>query len=80
MVVNAQLQARLQRAGVFPQLAAAGVRVLAPQGYVETLALLAGAGAVLTDSPVAEAEAQEFGVPCYLFTGRRQAPTPSRTI
>jgi UDP-N-acetylglucosamine 2-epimerase (non-hydrolysing) len=46
-------------------LSAAGVRCVGPAGYVETLSLLAGAGAVVTDACAVQEEASALGIPCF---------------
>ncbi|MBA4370537.1 MAG: UDP-N-acetylglucosamine 2-epimerase (non-hydrolyzing) [Coriobacteriaceae bacterium] len=54
----------LERFGLAAQVEAAGVRVLEPVPYMETIALLRGAAALLTDSGGMQKEAYFFGVPC----------------
>jgi UDP-N-acetylglucosamine 2-epimerase (non-hydrolysing) len=47
------------------RLRLAGVLSLAPPPYTDHLSLLAGAGAVVTDSGSAQEEASALGVPCF---------------
>jgi UDP-N-acetylglucosamine 2-epimerase (non-hydrolysing) len=46
-------------------LSAAGVRCIGPTGYVDTLSLFAGAGAIVTDACAVQEEASALGIPCY---------------
>jgi UDP-N-acetylglucosamine 2-epimerase (non-hydrolysing) len=46
-------------------LSAAGVRYIGPAGYLDTLSLLAGAGAIVTDASAVQEDASALGVPCY---------------
>jgi UDP-N-acetylglucosamine 2-epimerase (non-hydrolysing)/UDP-GlcNAc3NAcA epimerase len=62
--VHPRTRARLVDAGTLERLQAGGVLLLAPVGYVELMALLSGAKAVLTDSGGLQKEAYLAGVPC----------------
>ena len=46
-------------------LSAAGVRCIGPLGYLDTLSLLAGARAIVTDAAPVQEEASALGVPCF---------------
>jgi len=61
--LHPRTRARLQSAGLLGRLAA-GVELLAPQGYLDFTALLVHARAVLTDSGGVQKEAYIAGVPC----------------
>jgi UDP-GlcNAc3NAcA epimerase len=61
--LHPRTRARLEAAGLLARLAA-GVELLAPQGYLDFTSLLVHAGAVLTDSGGVQKEAYLAGVPC----------------
>jgi UDP-N-acetylglucosamine 2-epimerase (non-hydrolysing) len=46
-------------------LSAAGVHCVGPTGYLDTLSLQAGAGAIVTDACAVQEEASALGIPCY---------------
>jgi UDP-N-acetylglucosamine 2-epimerase (non-hydrolysing) len=56
---------RLRPMGDEHRLRQAGVLSLPPLGYADHLSLLAGAGAIVTDSGGAQEEASAVGVPCF---------------
>ncbi len=57
-------RAALEAAGAAPAAAAGGLRVTGPLPYVETIGLVGGAAAVVTDSGGVQEEACLAGVPC----------------
>ncbi|MDX6656501.1 MAG: UDP-GlcNAc3NAcA epimerase [Solirubrobacteraceae bacterium] len=61
--LHPRTRARLEAAGLLDALAA-GVELLAPQGYLDFTSLLVHARAVLTDSGGVQKEAYLAGVPC----------------
>jgi UDP-GlcNAc3NAcA epimerase len=61
--LHPRTRARLEAAGLLGRLAA-GVELLAPQGYLDFTSLLVHAAAVLTDSGGVQKEAYLAGVPC----------------
>jgi UDP-GlcNAc3NAcA epimerase len=61
--LHPRTRARLEAAGLLDRLAA-GVELLAPQGYLDFTSLLVHARAVLTDSGGVQKEAYLAGVPC----------------
>ena len=61
--LHPRTRARLEAAGLLERLAA-GVRLVAPLGYLDFTALLLQARAVLTDSGGVQKEAYLAGVPC----------------
>jgi UDP-N-acetylglucosamine 2-epimerase (non-hydrolysing)/UDP-GlcNAc3NAcA epimerase len=61
--LHPRTRARLEAAGLLGRLAA-GVELLAPQGYLDFTSLLVHARAVLTDSGGVQKEAYLAGVPC----------------
>jgi UDP-N-acetylglucosamine 2-epimerase (non-hydrolysing)/UDP-GlcNAc3NAcA epimerase len=61
--LHPRTRARLEAAGLLDRLAA-GVELLAPQGYLDFTALLVHARAVMTDSGGVQKEAYLAGVPC----------------
>jgi UDP-N-acetylglucosamine 2-epimerase (non-hydrolysing) len=54
--------------------AAPAVRLLDPVGYVEFLALMAGAAGVLTDSGGIQEEATYLGIPCFTLRDATERP------
>ncbi len=63
--LHPRTRARLSSAGLLDRLASAEqLRLTAPLGYVETMALLTNARAVLTDSGGLQKEAYLAAVPC----------------
>jgi len=65
LALHPRTAARLEAAGLGERVAAApALVVLPPQGYLDFLALTAGAHAVLTDSGGVQKEAYLLGVPC----------------
>jgi UDP-N-acetylglucosamine 2-epimerase len=61
--LHPRTRARLESAGLLDRLAA-GVELLAPQGYLDFTSLLVHARAVVTDSGGVQKEAYLAGVPC----------------
>jgi UDP-N-acetylglucosamine 2-epimerase (non-hydrolysing)/UDP-GlcNAc3NAcA epimerase len=61
--LHPRTRTRLENAGLLDRLAA-GVELLAPQGYLDFTSLLVHARAVLTDSGGVQKEAYLAGVPC----------------
>ncbi|MFM8561114.1 MAG: non-hydrolyzing UDP-N-acetylglucosamine 2-epimerase [Solirubrobacterales bacterium] len=62
--LHPRTRARLEEAGLLPDLEGAGVKLLPPLGYPAFTALLLGARAVLTDSGGVQKEAYLAGIPC----------------
>jgi UDP-N-acetylglucosamine 2-epimerase (non-hydrolysing) len=55
-------------------LSCPGLAVLPPQGYPETLGLMAGARVVLTDSGGMQEETTALGVPCLTLRENTERP------
>jgi UDP-N-acetylglucosamine 2-epimerase (non-hydrolysing) len=64
----------IEAAGLWPQLAASRIAVLAPQGYLEMLGLIAGARLVLTDSGGIQEETTALGIPCLTMRDNTERP------
>lgn len=56
----------------------AGVTLLDPMGYVEFLALMAGAGTVITDSGGIQEETSFLGIPCLTLRPNTERPVTIR--
>ncbi len=62
--LHPRTRARLQAAGLIERLEAGEVKILPPLGYIDFMALMLGARAVLTDSGGVQKEAYLAGVQC----------------
>ena len=72
--VHPRTRVRLDDTGLGSSLAAAGVRLLDPLGYLEFLSLETAAGAVLTDSGGIQEETSALGVPCFTLRANTERP------
>ncbi len=73
--VHPRTRERLRAAGLEAALAgSAGVRLLEPLGYRESLGLMAGARLVLTDSGGVQEETSHLGVPCLTLRPNTERP------
>ncbi len=70
--VHPRTRKAMEAQGLRP--AAPGLRLVAPVGYVEFLALLARAAGVLTDSGGIQEEATYLGVPCFTLRDNTERP------
>jgi UDP-N-acetylglucosamine 2-epimerase (non-hydrolysing) len=66
--------ANLGRFGLMATLASPQVAMLPPQGYLETLGLMAKAAVVLTDSGGIQEETTALGVPCLTLRENTERP------
>jgi UDP-GlcNAc3NAcA epimerase len=64
LALHPRTESRLRRAGLWQRLAAGGVAITPPLGYLELTALLCNASAVMTDSGGLQKEAYLAGVRC----------------
>ena len=72
--VHPRTRARLADGSGLNALAAAGVLVLEPLGYLDFLSLEIGAGAALTDSGGIQEETSALGVPCFTLRANTERP------
>lgn len=72
--VHPRARANIERFALWPLLASARVTLLAPQGYLEMLGLLANAKVVLTDSGGIQEETTSFSVPCLTMRDNTERP------
>jgi UDP-N-acetylglucosamine 2-epimerase (non-hydrolysing) len=72
--MHPRTRAQLERLGLLDPLLCAGVRCLAPAGYLDFVGLEIGAGAVLTDSGGVQEETSALGVPCYTLRRNTERP------
>jgi len=72
--VHPRTRARLAEAKLDARLTAAGVRLADPLSYVDFMALVTGAAAVITDSGGIQEETTYLGIPC--LTLRRNTERP----
>jgi UDP-N-acetylglucosamine 2-epimerase (non-hydrolysing) len=72
--VHPRTRARLASSGDLERLETAGVRCTEPVGYLDFLALQAGAGTIVTDSGGVQEEASALGVPCYTLRANTERP------
>ena len=66
---------RLETFGMLAALAARGVEVIPPQGYVENLAMMRAARFVLTDSGGIQEETSYLSVPCLTMRDNTERPS-----
>jgi len=73
--VHPRTRNRLEEFGLMPDLLAApGIRLLGPRGYLDFLRLLADARLVLTDSGGIQEETTVLGVPCLTLRPETERP------
>jgi UDP-N-acetylglucosamine 2-epimerase (non-hydrolysing) len=72
--LHPRTQANVERFGLESRLATPRVAVLPPQGYLETLGLMANAAVVLTDSGGIQEETTALGVPCLTMRDTTERP------
>ena len=72
--VHPRARANIERFALSPLLAGARVTLLAPQGYLEMLGLLANAKVVLTDSGGIQEETTSLSVPCLTMRDNTERP------
>jgi len=72
--VHPRARGNIERFGLSPLLAAARIALLTPQGYLETLGLLANARLVLTDSGGIQEETTSLAVPCLTMRTNTERP------
>ncbi len=72
--VHPRTRAALARLGLEDDLAAAGVALTGPLGYLETLGLMREARLVLTDSGGMQEETTALGVPCLTLRESTERP------
>ena len=72
--VHPRARANIERFALWPLLAGARIAVLAPQGYLEMLGLLAHAKLVLTDSGGIQEETTALAVPCLTMRENTERP------
>lgn len=72
--VHPRTRGRLEQARLWRSLVRAGVRLTEPLGYLDFLAALSAAEAVLTDSGGVQEEASVLGVPCLTLRTTTERP------
>ena len=72
--VHPRARANIERFALRPLLAGARIALLAPQGYLEMLGLLANAKLVLTDSGGIQEETTSLAVPCLTMRENTERP------
>jgi UDP-N-acetylglucosamine 2-epimerase (non-hydrolysing) len=72
--VHPRTRANIERFGLAHLIDPQRVAVLPPQGYLETLGLMAGATLVLTDSGGMQEETTALGVPCLTLRENTERP------
>jgi UDP-N-acetylglucosamine 2-epimerase (non-hydrolysing) len=72
--VHPRTRANIERFGFAPEVAAAPIAMLEPQGYLEMLGLLANARLVLTDSGGIQEETTALSVPCLTMRDNTERP------
>jgi UDP-N-acetylglucosamine 2-epimerase (non-hydrolysing) len=72
--LHPRTRANLERFGLAGAIDPARIAVLPPQGYLETLGLMANAALVLTDSGGIQEETTALGVPCLTMRKNTERP------
>jgi UDP-N-acetylglucosamine 2-epimerase (non-hydrolysing) len=72
--LHPRTQQNVRRFGLESLLATPRIAVLPPQGYLETLGLMANAALVLTDSGGIQEETTALGVPCLTMRDTTERP------
>lgn len=72
--VHPRTRGRIEAFGLAGRVAAAGIRLLPPQGYLEMLGLMRAAKMVVTDSGGLQEETTALGVPCITVRENTERP------
>ena len=72
--VHPRTRDRIQSAGLADSLAGLGVEMIEPVGYIDSLALMASARLVITDSGGIQEETTYLGVPCLTIRKETERP------
>ncbi len=72
--MHPRTRAKIEAFGLEDRLLDARIVVLAPQGYLETIGLMAEAAVVLTDSGGMQEETTALGVPCLTMRDNTERP------
>ena len=72
--LHPRTRANIERFGLEKLVATPRIAVLSPQGYLETLGLMANAAVVLTDSGGIQEETTALGVPCLTMRDTTERP------
>jgi UDP-N-acetylglucosamine 2-epimerase (non-hydrolysing) len=72
--LHPRTRGNVERFGLAPMLESRAIAVLPPQGYLETLGLMAKATVVLTDSGGMQEETTALGVPCLTMRESTERP------
>jgi len=72
--IHPRTSANLERFGLRARLAAAGIGLIGPQGYLQMIGLLRAAKLVLTDSGGVQEESTALGVPCLTLRENTERP------
>jgi UDP-N-acetylglucosamine 2-epimerase (non-hydrolysing) len=74
LVAHPRMQGRLRVTGKWERLEAGNVRIIEPLGYLEFLALMSTAAAVLTDSGGIQEETTVLGITCLTMRDTTERP------
>lgn len=72
--VHPRTRQRLEAAGLLVKLENAGLKLVGPAPYIRFMALVSGAGAIITDSGGIQEETTYLGIPCLTLRDNTERP------